>query len=99
MEILHFFVAGISDILEIPIMITPLTKAVEKLLAAKPASGLRPETDAEWLALQQANEVLAYEIFRSGGMPSADARVLAQALFGGSTGRELLDIALAVEVK
>ena len=70
-------------------------KALDAMAAARPASGFRPETQAEWIALQKAQEALGYAMFRDGGKSDAEARGMARAIFGGSGGRMLLDMAFS----
>jgi hypothetical protein len=70
-----------------------LRKAVEMMEAAKPASGFRPETPAEWKKLQQAQEEMGYAMFREAGMAHSDARELARQIYGGLAGMILLDLA------
>lgn len=68
-------------------------KALEMVVASKPASGFRPETPQEWDALQRANEELGFALFKQYGMPSTQARHLAQLIYSGPAGRILLDLA------
>lgn len=70
-----------------------LKKAIEMVEAARPASGFRPETEAEWITLQAASIEFLYAIYRSNGMPSKQAREVAQLIYGGPAGRLLLDLA------
>jgi hypothetical protein len=70
-----------------------LKRAIEMLEAAKPASGFRPETEAEWLALQAASIEFGYAVNRSNGIPPNQSRQLAQLIYGGPAGRLLLDLA------
>ena len=72
-----------------------LQKAFDAMAAAKPASGFRPESEAEWTALQKAQEEMGYAMFRSSGKSDVEARALAHALFGGNAGLMLLDIAFS----
>jgi hypothetical protein len=67
-------------------------KAVDMLRAAKPASGLCPETPQEWDALLKANEELGYAILRDGGMSKSEARKFANQIYGGHAGRLLLEM-------
>ena len=69
-----------------------LRKAVDMVNAAKPASGLRPETPQEWDALLKANEELGYAMFRQQGMSNAKARQIAKQIYGGQAGRLLLEL-------
>lgn len=70
-----------------------LHKAVELMEAAKPASGLRPETPMEWRKLQRAQEEMGYALFRETGMTHSNARELAHQIYGGQAGLILLDLA------
>ena len=70
-----------------------LNQALDMLAAAKPASGFRPETQAEWLKLLRANEELGYAMCRMAGLGEADARSLARQTFGGLGGLKILDMA------
>ncbi len=70
-------------------------KAFDAMEAAKPASGFRPESEAEWIALQKAQEEMGYAMFRSSGKSNVEARGLAEALYGGSAGQLLLRIAFS----
>lgn len=70
-----------------------LTKAIEMVMAAKPASGLRPETTEEWEKVHAASEELGYAMLRQGGMSEIAARKLANEIYGGLAGWILLDIA------
>lgn len=68
-------------------------KAVLMMEAARPASGCRPETPAEWDRVIRAHEELGYAMYRESGMPEPEARALAQQTHGGMAGRLLLSIA------
>ena len=70
-------------------------KAFNAMAAAKPASGFRPESEAEWIALQKAQEEMGYAMFRSSGKSDVEARALAVALYGGSAGQLLLRMAFS----
>ena len=70
-------------------------KAFDAMAAAKPASGFRPESEAEWIALQKAQEEMGYAMFRVSGKSDVEARGLAHALFGGNAGLMLLDLAFS----
>ena len=70
-------------------------KAMQMLEAAKPASGFRPETQAEWLKLLRAHEEMGYACLLQSGMQDAQARALAKATFGSPLGLKLLDIAFS----
>lgn len=66
-------------------------KAILMMNAAKPSSGIRPQTEAEWIKLQRATEEMSYAMHRSMGMSDKAARDLAS-LLGGGAGRMLLDL-------
>ena len=70
-------------------------KAFNAMAAAKPVSGFRPESEAEWAALQKAQEEMGYAMFRSSGKSDVEARALADAIYGGAAGRLLLQIAFS----
>jgi hypothetical protein len=70
-------------------------KAFDAMAAAKPASGFRPESEAEWAALQKANEEMGYAMFRSSGKSNVEARALADAIYGGAAGQLLLRMAFS----
>ena len=72
-------------------------KAFDAMAAAKPASGFRPESEAEWAALQKAQEEMGYAMFRSSCKSDVEARALADAIYGGAAGRLLLQIAFSGE--
>ena len=72
-------------------------KAFDAMAAAKPASGFRPESEAEWTALQKAHEEMGYAMFRSSCKCDVEARALADAIYGGAAGRLLLQIASSGE--
>ena len=72
-----------------------LQKAFDEMAAAKPASGFRPENEAEWVALQRAQEEMVYAMFRVSGNSDVEARALAHAMYGGAAGRRLLDVAFS----
>jgi hypothetical protein len=74
-------------------MTNHLRKALRIMAAARPASGFRPETAAEWQKLQRAQVEMGYAMFREGGMPHAPAKELAREIFGGAAGMILLDLA------
>ncbi len=69
-----------------------LKKAIDMVNAAKPTSGISPETPQEWDALLRANEELGYAMFRKQGMSNAQARQLAKQIYGGQAGRLLLEM-------
>ena len=70
-------------------------KAMQMLEAAKPASGFRPETTAEWLTLLRAFEEMGYAQLRAAGMNDAEARSLARQTYGNPKSLVLLDIAFS----
>ena len=70
-------------------------KAFDAMAAAKPVSGFRPESEAEWAALQKAQEEMGYAMFRSSCKSDVEARALADAIYGGAAGRLLLQIAFS----
>lgn len=72
-------------------------KAFAAMAAAKPASGFRPETEAEWARLQLAQEEMGYAMLRSDGKSDAEARAIAKAIYGGPAGRILLDMGFPEE--
>lgn len=71
-------------------------KAIEMMNAAKPASGVCPQTEAEWVKLQHANVELQYAMFRSMGKTDKEARNLASVM-GGSAGRMLLELVFQMD--
>ena len=66
--------------------------AMDMMAAAKPASGFRPETQAEWLKLLRAYEEVGYAMCRMAGLDEIDARCLARRTFGSTSGLKILDI-------
>ena len=70
-------------------------KAFDAMAAAKPASGFRPESEAEWAALQKAQEEMGYAMFRGSGKSDVEARGLAHALYSGAAGQLLLRMAFS----
>jgi hypothetical protein len=68
-------------------------KAWKMLEAARPASGLRPETEAEWDVLLRAHEAFGYASFRFQGASEKAARALARAIHSGPAARVLLESA------
>jgi len=67
--------------------------AIEVLNSAKPVSGFRPETEAEWEKLQHAHIELGFAIFKAAGASNSEARTLSELMNGGTAGRLLLEIA------
>ncbi len=70
-----------------------LRRAILMMEAARPASGYKPETSAEWDRLTRTHEELGYAMYREAGMSEREARDLAQQTHGGVAGRLLLSIA------
>jgi hypothetical protein len=68
-------------------------KAFEMIEAARPASGYRPQTEAEWSALQAASVELGYAMGIESGKTDTHARQIAQLIYGGPAGRLLLEMA------
>jgi predicted DNA-binding transcriptional regulator AlpA len=69
-------------------------RALKKLEAARPASGDRPQTHAQWKMLQDATVEYAAAGYCSEGEPAADAWKHAERVHGGRSGRLSLDISL-----
>jgi hypothetical protein len=63
------------------------------LQKASPASGFRPETEAEWKRLQLAQIEAAFHLCRANGIPRSEAKRVARMIHGGKAGRILLEIA------
>ncbi len=74
-----------------------LDKALRGLERARPSSGYRPETEAEWRRLQAAQVQLAAAGYQSVGASRAEALRLAKLIHGGAAGRLLLEIAFAAD--
>lgn len=70
-------------------------KALRMVEAARPASGYRPETEAEWQRLQAAQIEFACAMYRDIGKSEAEARAIAELIHGGAAGRLLLDISFS----
>ncbi len=70
-----------------------LHKAFAAMEAARPASGFRPQTQAEWLAMLKAQEEFGYAMMRDQGKSEAESRAIARFIFGGKAGLMLLDMA------
>ena len=70
-----------------------IKSAFERVGAARPASGFRPETESEWNALQAALLELGYAMFHANGMSAKKARELATTIYGGVAGRLLIELA------
>lgn len=71
-------------------------RALAMLEAARPTSGDRPESNAEWRKLLRATEELAYAMYREGGLPEKKARALAQLTCSGDFGMYLLQASYGV---
>ena len=72
-----------------------IRKAFDGLAAARPASGNRPESEAEWVKLQQAQQELGYAMLRELGYPHAEAHGLSHVIWGGVGGRMILELAFS----
>ena len=72
-------------------------KAIDALEAARPRSGYRPETEAEWSRLVAANEKMAFAMYWMMGKSKAKARELARKTHGGEAGRLLLETGQQVD--
>ena len=73
-----------------------LTEAIQRLAAARPASGCKPETPQEWARLQQALEEMSYAMFLNQGQSEAEARSLAHTIYDGVGGRLLMEMSFGV---
>lgn len=71
-----------------------LRAAAQKLKAAVPASGFRPQTPEEWKRAHEAMTEVGYGMFRLSGASHEQAQELARAIYGGQNGLTLLDAAL-----
>ena len=67
-----------------------LRRAFEMIAAARPASGCKPASDAEWRKLLRATEEFAYAMHRENGMPAKKARAIAHLMHSGELGMRLL---------
>ena len=74
---------------------THLKRAVQMVNAARPASGFRPETPEEWAAVQDAAIQFGYALMRESGLSHVQATDFAKNVYGGASGRLLLDIAFS----
>ena len=72
-------------------------KAIHAWDAARPQSGYRPETEAEWIRLVAANEKMAIAMYMKLGNSKAKARELSRKTHGGEAGRLLLETAQKVD--
>lgn len=70
-----------------------INMALRGLERARPSSGFRPETEAEWLRLQAAHVRLAAVGYQSVGASRAEALRLAKLIHGGAAGRLILELA------
>ncbi len=70
-------------------------KAMQMLEDARPASGFRPETTAEWQKLLRALEEMGYASLRASGLSDAQARDLAHQTYGNPCSLLLLDLAFS----
>ena len=70
-------------------------KAMRMIERARPASGYRPETEAEWQRLLAASVELGYATCRHQGVEDKKARDLAELIWGGEAGRLLLEMAFS----
>ena len=68
--------------------------ALEMFMAARPASGFRPETSQEWHQLHRAYEELGFAMLLECSLQEKEARILAKQTFGGPFGLLVLDSAL-----
>ena len=73
-----------------------IIEAMQRLEAARPALGCKPETNQEWKKLQQALEEFGYAMFLDQGQSEADARSLAHTIYGGDGGRLLMEMSFGV---
>ena len=72
-----------------------MKKAIEKMEAARPASGFRPTNESEWQRLQEAIKYLAYVSYVEMGYSKSKAHEIAEIVHGGHAGRLLLEISYA----
>ena len=68
-----------------------LAEAIRAIEAARPPSGLRPATEAEWDKLVAANEKLSYAMYLKLGKSKEQARAAARMTMSGAAGRLLLE--------
>jgi len=66
---------------------------IEALNAAIPASGFRPETEAEWEKLRQAQIKFGFASYKAAGESDSEARTLSELIHRGAASRLLLEIA------
>ena len=74
-----------------------LAEAIRAMEAARPSSGFRPATEAEWDKLVAANEKLSYAMYLGMGESKKRACALARLTMGGATGRLILEISFDAE--
>ena len=67
-----------------------IRRAIAAMESARPASGYRPETEAEWQKLLSATEEFSYALYREGGMPEHQAREVARLMHSGTFGMFML---------
>lgn len=70
-------------------------KFLEIMRGAQPASGYRPQTEAEWLRRQLTMIAASYHMYRAIGVPKAEAKRVARLIHGGAAGRTLLEMSFA----
>lgn len=70
-------------------------KYVAAMRKARPTSGYRPETEAEWKRLQIGMIQATYYLYRANGASKREARAIAKLLHGGAAGRILLEVAFS----
>lgn len=68
-----------------------LQQAIDNVESARPASGFRPETEAEWAVLQSAIMKLTIVMYRGMGLSEAEAERIGRQLYGGKLGRSILN--------
>ena len=69
-----------------------LERALQGMESARPSSGFRPETEAEWRRLQAAQVQLAVASYRLAGVSRTEALRIADLIHGGAAGRLLLEV-------
>ncbi len=69
-----------------------MQKAIEKLEAARPKSGLLPVSEEEWKDLQDAVKYLSYAMYVYAGLSNGDAQKLSEYAYGGADGRWLTEL-------
>lgn len=68
-------------------------KYIATMRKARPASGHRPQTEAEWKRLQIGMIQASYYLYRANGASKREARAIANLIHGGTGGRMLLELA------